>query len=571
MTHPDFTQHGSLGEAQRVLRAVWGYEALREEQIAPLAAALDRRDVLAILPTGGGKSLLYQLPALVEDGLTLVVSPLVALMQDQVAALRARGVAAMALDASVSRRDAEQVLIRARLGKLKLLYVAPERLATDLFAAALPELPLARLAVDEAHCVSAWGRHFRPAYLTLADLRTRLEDLRGTPLPITAVTATADADVRADLLRLLGLRDPAVFVGPTARPNLSYEVRETSGRLKALDAALRSRGDGKEPGKAIVYASTRRTVDELAASLRAKGHAVVAYHAGMTAPSRRAAMQAWSTGTAPVVVATNAFGMGVDQPDVRLVAHAELPGSMDGFIQESGRAGRDGRPAASLLLWNERDAETQRALIAHSHPTAAQVAAVFDAMLNLAQVPTGAVPDAPVTVHAERVARLTAVPEPLVGAVLDVLERADVLRAVRTRAGGTVSSVDTEGLRRFAAAQSGRLGTFVSGVLRVLPADAATTPVTVSLGALARRLALPAERVASGLAFLAERTLLAWVPDDAEATATVEVLVPRTTRLQVDDRLVVQARRAAERGLERILAHARRASSLPPGADAGPH
>ena len=366
VVQPDFTER--FDAALGVLRSVWGYADFRPPQRAPLEAALAGRDVLALLPTGGGKSLLYQVPALLDEGLTLVVSPLVALMQDQVAALRARGVAVAALDASMPRRDVEQVLIRARIGKLRLLYVAPERLASETFQAALPDLPVVRLAIDEAHCVSAWGRHFRPAYLTLGALRVQLEALRGHAVPMTAVTATADADVRADLLALLGLRDPAVFVGPTERPNLRIEVREASGRVKALDAALRARGNGGDPGKAIVYASTRRSVDDLAATLRAKGHGVVAYHAGMDAAARRASMEAWAQGRAPVVVATNAFGMGVDQPDVRLVAHAELPGSMEAFVQESGRAGRDGRPARALLLWSEGDADTQRTLIAHGHP-----------------------------------------------------------------------------------------------------------------------------------------------------------------------------------------------------------
>lgn len=555
------TKPSRWADALGVLREVWGHEDFREPQRAPLAAALDGRDVLAILPTGGGKSLLYQIPALLDDGVTLVVSPLVALMQDQVAALRSRGVAAAALDASVPRRDAEQVLLRARFGKLKLLYVAPERLSSELFAAALPDLPVVRLAVDEAHCVSAWGRHFRPAYLGLADLRTRLEAHRGAFVPLTAVTATAGADVRADLLALLGLRDPAVFVGPTERPNLRYEVREVSGRLNALDAALRDRGEGDVPGKAIVYAATRRSVDEIAGALRAKGHAAVAYHAGMTPETRRAAMAAWASGRAPVVVATNAFGMGVDQPDVRLVAHAELPASMDAFVQESGRAGRDGRPAASLLLWSERDAETQRALIAHSHPTAAHVATVFDALLNLAQVPMGDVPEAPITIHPDRVARLTSLPEPLVRAVLDVLERAEVIRLLRRQLGGAVSQVDTTGLRAFAEGQGSRLASFVAGLLRALPAEAASESVPVALVPLARRLRLSPERVSAGLAFLAERGLLAWTSDDPDdGVVTAEVLVPRTTRLRVDDRLTVQARTAAERGLERILSHVRRHS-----------
>ncbi len=280
----------------------------------------------------------------------------------------------------------------------------------------------------------------------------------------------------------------------------------------------------------------------------------------MKAAARAAAQAAWASGRSPVVVATNAFGMGVDQPDVRVVVHAEMPASLDAYVQEAGRAGRDGRPARSLLLWNERDADVHRALIASGHPSAADVAAVFDAMLNLAQVPTGSVPDAPVAVHADRVARLSGVAEPLVGAVLDRLDRADAVRLLRpTRGGGTVSNLDARALRAWAAGQGPRLGGFALALLRAVPADAATTPVRLDLARLARRVALTPERTAAGLAFLAARGLLAWSPDGGggDGVSMVEVLIPRTARLALDDRLVRQSRTAAERGLDAVLAFVR--------------
>ncbi len=562
-----------LDEARAVLRRVWGHDDFRDPQRAPLAAVLAGRDMLAILPTGGGKSLLYQVPALVgagDDGsdraagLTLVVSPLVALMHDQVDALRRRGVRAALLDASLSRRQTEETLLRAQHGALRLLYVAPERIDSELFGAFLDRLPVRRLAVDEAHCVSAWGRHFRPAYLRLPALRDRLEAARGEAVPMLAVTASAPPDVRRDLLVLLGLRDPAVFVGAVDRPNLTVEVREATRRLPLVDAALRERGDGEAGGKAIVYAATRRSVEDLAARLRASGHVATAYHGGMAPVARAAAQAAWASGGAPVVVATNAFGMGVDEPDVRLVVHAEMPASLDAFVQEAGRGGRDGRPARALLLWNERDADVHRGLIEHGHPTAAHVAAVFDAMLNLAQVPVGGLPDAPVTVVAERVARVASVPAALVGPVLDLLDRAEVVRLLRTGGsltggGGTLSALDVPGLRAFAAGQGARLAGFALALLRAVPGDAATAPVRIDLGHLSRRVALPPERTAAGLAFLATRGLLTWTPDggaDGE-TSVVEVLVPRTPRLALDDRLVLKSKVAAERGLEAMLAFAR--------------
>ncbi len=264
----------AFARARAVLRRVWGHDDFREPQRAPLAAALAGRDVLAILPTGGGKSMLYQIPALVdgdEDGgrsssLTLVVSPLVALMHDQVAALREKGVRAAMLDASLSRRQSEDTYLRAQHGAIRLLYIAPERVESEMFDAYLDRLPVTRLAIDEAHCVSAWGRHFRPAYLRLPDLRARIEAARGAPVPLTAVTASAPPDVRRDLLTLLGLRDPAVFVGGVDRPNLTYEVREATraaaarrGRAARAGGWRRCRKGNRLCGDAPVGRRDRRT------------------------------------------------------------------------------------------------------------------------------------------------------------------------------------------------------------------------------------------------------------------------------------------------------------------------
>jgi ATP-dependent DNA helicase RecQ len=329
----------------------FGFDAFRPGQADAVAAAMAGRDVLVVMPTGAGKSLCYQLPALMRDDLTLVVSPLVSLMQDQVQALERRAPGCVALvNAQQDAWANDDAVRRAAAGELRMLYVAPERFSSPGFARALAGVPIGLFVVDEAHCVSQWGHDFRPDYFRLADAARWLG-----ARAIVASTATATPQVAADIVERLGLRDPARVATGFDRPNLSFGVvasRSPAAKARRIAAAL------AEPGAtpAIVYAGTRNGTDQLATRLAQElGREVVAYHAGLARDARATAQQRFMGGEVAVVVATNAFGMGVDKADVRTVVHATVPQSLEAYYQEAGRAGRDGRPARALLFASPRD------------------------------------------------------------------------------------------------------------------------------------------------------------------------------------------------------------------------
>jgi ATP-dependent DNA helicase RecQ len=337
---------GGSMEALAALRSLFGFERFRPGQAEAVAAALADRDALIVMPTGAGKSLCYQLPALMRDDLTLVVSPLVSLMQDQEAALSriAPGKVGLVNSSRAGAVNAETVA-RAVAGEIKLLYVAPERFALPGFVAAIERASVGLFAVDEAHCVSQWGHDFRPDYFTLADAARRVG-----ARSILALTATATPAVAGDIARRLALRDPVRVTTGFDRPNLSFAVAGCAGRVdkvRRLAAAL------AEPGAlpAIVYAGTRDLCESLARELgSALSVSAAAYHAGLGTAARARIQDSFMSGAVPLIVATNAFGMGVDKADVRTVCHASVPGSLEAYYQEAGRAGRDGDPARCLLF-----------------------------------------------------------------------------------------------------------------------------------------------------------------------------------------------------------------------------
>ncbi|MBM4416662.1 MAG: ATP-dependent DNA helicase RecQ, partial [Chloroflexi bacterium] len=372
---PSATLPASLEPYRERLQRVFGYPDFRAGQ-AEVLAALAARDVLGVMPTGSGKSLCYVLPAL-EVGRTLVVSPLIALMQDQVEAQHAAGVAATFINSTLDRAEQNRRYADFVRGRVALLYVAPERFAVPGFSAGLRAAGVQLFAVDEAHCISEWGHDFRPDYLQLGAVRAQL----GEPRTL-ALTATADPRVRGDILARLGIRGRATEVVTTFdRPNLRLAAVPVANDAERLDWVVRYvRARPLEAG--IVYARTRRYVEEVAATLAAAGVRAAGYHAGMPAGERARVQRRFLAGELPVLVATNAFGMGIDKADVRYVVHTHLPGSMEAYYQEAGRAGRDGEPAECTLVHARRDAALQRRFIDQAHPDAEELRRIWRQLVD---------------------------------------------------------------------------------------------------------------------------------------------------------------------------------------------
>ena len=349
--------------ALETLKKWWGYDSFRPMQEEIVSTALEGKDVLAILPTGGGKSVCFQVPAMMRDGLALVVTPLIALMKDQVQNLESRGIKALAIHAGMTRHEVDLALNNAAYGDVKFLYLSPERLSTELFKSYLDILPVSFIVVDEAHCISQWGYDFRPDYLAIGELR------RSIDAPVIALTATATPAVAEDIMVRLS-RENAASTGFTLlksgfeRPNLSYIVRrceDKTGQVLSICKGV--------AGTGIVYLRHRSKCEEMAAVLKANGVSASFYHAGLGRIERSERQEAWKKGELRVVVCTNAFGMGIDKPDVRFVVHMDLPDSPEAYFQEAGRAGRDGKRSYAVLLWGPTDEKRLRQLTQTSFPS----------------------------------------------------------------------------------------------------------------------------------------------------------------------------------------------------------
>lgn len=337
-----------IARAREILKRQFGYDSFRLDQEAAIETVLAGRDAVVLMPTGGGKSLCYQIPALLFDGLTVVVSPLIALMKDQVDALKNNGVAATFLNSTQTAQEQAEVLRQVRAGELKLLYVAPERLlqSGDGFLDFLKTANVALFAVDEAHCISSWGHDFRPEYMQLARLKQLFPET-----PLIALTATADKLVRADIIERLKLRDYELFVSSFNRSNIFYRVEPKRDSYNQLLEYLESRKD--ESG--IVYCLSRNSTENLAADLRAEGFDALAYHAGLDKTVRDRHQELFLKDETKIIVATIAFGMGIDKSNVRFVVHTDLPKNIESYYQETGRAGRDGLPSEALLFFSWGD------------------------------------------------------------------------------------------------------------------------------------------------------------------------------------------------------------------------
>lgn len=359
-----------------VLKEYWGYDGFRPMQEEIITAALEGKDVLAIMPTGGGKSICFQVPGLMRDGITLVVTPLIALMKDQVQNLSDRGVRALAIHAGMSRHEVDLALNNAAYGDYKFLYLSPERLGTQLFRSYIDVLDVSFIVVDEAHCISQWGYDFRPDYLRIGELRERID------APVIAVTATATPSVAQDIMERLGFKEKLLLKSGFERPNLSYIVRQVEDKYSQILNVCNG-----VPGTGIVYARNRRKCEELSAFLRAQGVSASFYHARLGGQARAERQAAWKSGAVRVMVCTNAFGMGIDKPDVRFVVHYDLPESPEAYFQEAGRAGRDGKRSFAVQLWNSVDVRRAKQIEDVSFPSLEYIEDVYQKLHAFFEIP----------------------------------------------------------------------------------------------------------------------------------------------------------------------------------------
>ncbi|HEX7050091.1 MAG TPA: RecQ family ATP-dependent DNA helicase [Longimicrobiales bacterium] len=531
-------------DARQVLERRFGYPDFRGGQAAAVRAVLAGRDVLVLMPTGGGKSLCYQVPSQLLPGITLVVSPLISLMQDQVDGLAAVGLAATFVNSTLTPGDADARLRAVEEGRVRLLYVAPERFGSARFRQWLERVDVSLLAVDEAHCISQWGHDFRPAYLELGRVREAIG------APVIALTATATPEVRRDVIDQLRLKEPVVVVRGFDRPNLSWHaVRARNDEEK--DRALLSLVRRRRPGVTVVYASTRRAVDALTDFLNRAGVAAVGYHAGIRGEERRRLQDAFMAEEVRTVVATNAFGMGIDKPNVRLVAHYHLPASLEAYYQEAGRAGRDGESADCVLIHAAGDRSIHAFLLEQGHPGRGVVEAVYRAAR------AGAGPDGRVSASDIARAARGAAGERQVESALRILEGAGVLRRSGAATGAawlrliaTANRIE----RDLGGADQGAERTLLRRLWRRVGPDRLYEGLRIPRRLLAEIAGAP-DSAPVLLDALQARGFLEWDPrpgrEEVQLRSDAD---PR--RLPIDWREVAEARRREERKLDWMCGYA---------------
>lgn len=411
-------------KAKLSLEKYWGYQSFRPGQDQAIRSVLDRQETLVLFPTGGGKSLCYQVPAAVQDGLTLVISPLVALMQDQVQQLNDRGLSATFVNSSLSSWEIEQRFVNARNGMYKLFYCSPERLKTHLFEAEMEKLNIRLVAIDEAHCISQWGHDFRPSY---RDIRPSLESIAES-VSWVALTATATPEVRDDIVKNLEFENPNIISRGFDRPNLKWWVIQSNKKDQKLLTAV-NRAAGK--GAGLIYGGTRRNCERLADLISRKlGIKTAAYHAGFEDEDRNRIQQQWISGEVPLVVATNAFGMGIDKADCRYVIHYEMPYSLEAYYQEAGRAGRDGEESYPILLFNQSDAVKAEQRLKDSYPEKEQLEQVYNVLCDELNLAVGSEMENAEQVSIKALKKRSHLPKRIVQSSLKVLNQLGIIQLI---------------------------------------------------------------------------------------------------------------------------------------------
>ncbi|HEU4717999.1 MAG TPA: RecQ family ATP-dependent DNA helicase [Bacteroidia bacterium] len=530
-----------MQEPVSILKQHWGFDSFRPGQAEIIQSVLDGNDTLALLPTGGGKSICFQVPALCKEGLCIVVSPLIALMQDQVENLKRRNIPAMAITSAMGKREQDAAFDTCVYGKIKFLYLSPERLQTELARVRIAKMKVNLIAVDEAHCISQWGYDFRPPYLLIGELRELLPGV-----PVIALTATATEKVVEDIQEKLLFKKKSVFRNSFARTNLAYIVKKTEDKNSYL-LKLSKQVDGS----GIIYVRNRRKTQEIASFLYKNGIPVTFYHAGLAAQERQARQQQWLNNQAKVMVSTNAFGMGIDKPDVRFVAHVDLPDSPEAYFQEAGRAGRDGKDSGAILLWNQHDLSELDRNFESSFPPQEEIRRTYQAIANLYQVPVGAGEGATFVLDQKKICDTYKLDPLNVFNSLKILEKEGYLAvndAVYTPSRLKFIS-DNETLYRFQVANA-YYETIIKTILRMYP-GLFDEYIRIREKEIANKTGVSEEKVIRMLHELEQKGLLNYVPQSDKPLLTFITRRADAKTLQISPEHLAQRKKTAG---ERIAA-----------------
>lgn len=540
---------------QKALEKVFGLEQFRPGQLEIISSVINGFDTLAVMPTGGGKSVCYQLPAILSDGLTIVVTPLVSLMKDQVLQINRKtsadrnGAVATQLDSSLDLDEIRNRLSLAKSGRLKLLYVAPERLENRRFVETISQTKITMIAVDEAHCISQWGHDFRPHYTQISDFAAAV----GSPV-ILALTATATPDVQDDIVAQLKMRSPRVYIRGFSRENLSFNVFiETPKTRSLLDYVDKHEGSG------IIYAATRKSVDEIHELLGSKGIATLRYHAGLTDDERTRSQQDFLKSD-HVMVATNAFGMGINKADVRYIVHYEIPGTLEAYYQEAGRAGRDGKPAECILMFHKKDLAVHEFFIRTLYPTHEEFVTVYRSIFDKLSIAVGVMPDDYLTVSTQEIARLTKLNTRTIDSVLRTLAQKSLIQLMPSISASAYvrAKVDMGAYRRaIEKTASHDSKAVLEAVLRIHGNAIFSEAKPVRIDEIGRKAGIGPSNVIRTLSILHRSGILEYKPPSEGITFRMLAKRQDAERLPIDFQQIDLLRQRAIERLTRVVEYAR--------------
>lgn len=517
----DYTEHCTA-----ILQNYFGYSHFRPGQMDIINSILNDQDTLVIMPTGGGKSLCYQVPAILKNKLTIVISPLIALMKDQVDKLTSQNIPAAMLNSSLSPTEQKYILNNCKANNYKLLYVSPERLQNNSFVESLRELPIAFIAVDEAHCISEWGHDFRPAYTEISKALSKLQKR----YPIMALTATATHEVRQDIVEQLGMKSVQSFIKGFNRPNLSYSVLSTSQKQEQLYDILQS--DSANEGSTIVYCGSRRRVEEFSAYLNSRNIATMAYHGGMHDQQRKSVQEQFKQNKKSILIATSAFGMGVDKPDVRTVVHCDLTLTLEAYYQEAGRAGRDGKPASCIMLYHPGDRRLMEYFIQQTYPSRQIIYTVYNVLYGNCSI--GSMPNQPIYAPPAYLANLAGISESTFSTVCTILEKYGVITNGYHVVSGMANIQFTgtpEQIKEYTQLLQGDRKAVLLALLRTVGAEAFHQPVAFDVQKMIRKHDLTQEMWDnSSRAFMIARKIRLQA---ASSSPGIILLLPRALNEQI--------------------------------------